>query len=162
MAGPYTASQAMIPSGAHTGLQVNSGTVTISATTTAAAVVYLCQVPNGATIVDWQLYSDEYKMGVGQVLDLGTSACLSGLAAGFSISDSASSAVLQRNGRWEPDGNDALLPVRVSLSDDQSIDQNVWLTLKFTAAPITSLSTAIIRFNVFYTMNGMAGKSKIR
>ena len=158
----FTASQAMTPSGAHTGMQVNSGTFTLSATAAAASVLYLCQVPNGATIVDWALYSDEIKIGVGQVLDLGTSACLSGLAAGFSISDSASSSGVRPVGAWFPDGRDALLPVRVSLSDDQAIDQNVWLTLKFTAAPIMSLSTAIIRFNVFYTMNGMAGKSKIR
>lgn len=163
MAGPYTASELGTASAVHTGLQVNGGVVTISATTTAAALVYLCRVPNGATIVDWVLYLNEPVTvgGANQKIVIGTSASHSGLGA-FSLSGSASSDPLYAKGRFQPQGTVDLMPVRISLSDDQGIDQKVWLTAKFEVAPSTSNSVIIAKFYVTYTMDGLTGHTTIR
>lgn len=163
MAGPYTMSQLGSPSTVHTGVHVTGGVITISGTTTAATVVYLCQVPNGATIIDWTLYlsdGDQILGGANQKVVLGTSATLSGLGA-FSLSGTATLDPHLHTGRFEPQGKVDLMPVRISLSDDPGAS-SVWLTAKFEIAPSTSNSVLIARFLVTYTMDGLTGHTTIR
>ena len=163
MAGPYTMSELGVPSNVHVGVLSNTGVLTISATTTASAVVNLCRVPNGATILDWVFYTNQPNLGANQVLQIGTSASPSGIAAAYSLSGSASgSGLLGSDGSHRPKGSHDLLPVRISLSDDMGNPQSVWLQLKFSTAPTTSASAAILKFTVFYTMDGTKGHTTIR
>lgn len=164
MAGPYTMSELGTPSGAHTGIQWTGGVITLSASTTASAVVNLCRVPNGAVIVDWVLYGSDTNQGSGLTVKLGTSACVSGIASAISISASASAAGTDvAAGAHRPKGTDDLLPVKVSLSDDQGKDQKVWLQMKFVSAPTTSASVAIFRFGVWFVNgNGIAAHNTVR
>jgi len=163
MAGPYTMSQLTTPSDVHTGIQVAAGVITISGTTTAAAVIYLCQVPDGATLIDWVLHINDTDRLLGAAnakVVIGTSATLSGLGA-FSLSGSASSDPVYSTGRFAPRGDVDLMPARISLSDSIA-GQSVWLTAKLEVAPSTSNSVLIARFHVLYTMDGMVGHNTIR
>lgn len=165
MAGPYTMSQLSTPSSAHTGLQYAGGNVTISGTTTAAAVIYLCQVPDGCTIVDWTMYISETDRLLGaanQKLVIGTSATLSGLGT-FSLSGSASTDPVYTTGRFQPRGDQNFMPAKVSLSGSAAGSKDsVWLTCKIEQAPSTSETALIASFWCAYTMGGITGRTKIR
>jgi hypothetical protein len=157
-------SELSTPSGAHTGVQVNASVGTLSGTFTASSIISLCRVPNGATIIDWTFYTDQITMGTNQQLKIGTSACVSGIGK-FSLSQTATGSGAEtrvKRGVHKPWGTQDLLPVRVSLSDDNSKDQLVWLQMKNVTDIDTSGAVAIIRFVVTYTMDGMVGHNKVR
>lgn len=139
----FTASQLGNPSAVHTGVMWNGGVVTISDTAAANSVIKLCQVPNGATIVDWVLWMDD-DVGTNTTFQLGTSECASGIASTTSLSTVT---------EHRPAGGHNLLPVRVSMSDDQALPQTVWVEFKCVTAITFSASNAIIRFGVMYTMD---------
>lgn len=161
----YTMSELGSPSSAHVGVLVNAGIGTLSGTFTASSVIFLCRVPNGATIIDWTFYTDQITLGANQVLQIGTSASPSGIAGAWSLSQTITGSGAEtrvKYGAHKPRGNDDLLPVRISLSDDMGKDQKVWLQMKMGLAANTSGANAIIRFVVTYTMGGLAGHNTIR
>ena len=165
MAGPYTMSQLSTPSSAHTGVQYAGGNITISGTTTAGALIYLCQVPDGCTVLDWTLYindTDRILGGANQKIVIGTSATNSGLGA-FSLSSTNTLDPHIFTGSFSPRGNNDLMPAKVSLSADASTTKDsVWLTCKMEVAPSSSNSVVIAKFWCTYTMGGITGHTKIR
>lgn len=151
------------PPNVHVGVLQNTGILTISASTSASSVLNLCRIPNGATILDWTFYTDQTAFGTNQSLRIGTSNSPSGIASNFSLSGSASgSGLLGSDGSHRPKGLHDKLPVRISLSDDMGNPQTVWVQMRLGAAGNTSASTAILKFTVFYTMDGTRGHTTIR
>ncbi len=148
----------------HTGIQVTGGSLTLSATATASSILLMCRVPNGATILNYDMYVRQG--GAAQVVNLGTSATPSGIASAFSLSTavgnaSISAMPIQLTGNYQtfwygPAGD--LLPVRISMSDD-AIPQWVWVQAKL---GITISATLIARLQLYYTMDGYLGHTTIR
>ena len=68
----------------HTGVVAVAAAQTLQAASSASSVFKLCQVPNGATLVDWWLSIGGSQAG--QVLKLGTSQTPSGIMAATSLS----------------------------------------------------------------------------
>ena len=106
----FTASarQSSVIKAPHTGVQAINARWSICGTGTASSVVLLVRVPNGATILDYMLYAD--SAGANQTVQVGTSATPSGLGAAVSLTAGTTHRGLN--------GLTALLPYRVSLSDD--------------------------------------------
>ena len=147
----------------HTGINVASSAIgEVTLTGTASSVVLLAKIPQGATIIDWHLYISQG--GAVQLVQLGTSASPSGIAAAFSLSETFSTSlsaadfpgVKVLNNHRAPKGD--RLPVRISLSDDDA-DGWVWLQMELATA---IEATLICDFTVFYTMGGVAGHRTIR
>lgn len=157
-----------------TGVQVMSSVINeVSVTGTAGSVFLLGRIPNGATIVDWHMYVT--TGGNQQQIEIGTSATPCGIASAFSLSATFTAKLAAHNSSTSasltaldfpntkeftdhraPKGD--RLPVRISLSDDV-IPQSVMLQ----ARNIIAISaTAAMTFSVFYTMDGLTGRRKIR
>ena len=164
MAGPYTMSQLTTPSKLHTGVQVAAGVIaSISATTAAAALIYLTKVPDGATILDWTLWlndNDRVLGGANQKIVIGTSASSSGLGV-ISTSGTQTLDPMIYTGRFSPRGDIDLMPVHISLSDSIA-GQDVWLVAKIEVAPSTSNTAIMFKFECLYTCDGMIGHTTIR
>ncbi len=137
----------------HTGLNVVGCRFTTSGTMTAASIVKLVKVPNGATIVDWMFYGDD--AAANQTVKIGTSNTPSGIAAVFSLSVSASSDVSPSSFRAVMG---TLLPVRISLSDDV-MPKEVYVEM---IIAIAASASADYRFVLFYTMDDLTGINTIR
>jgi len=135
---------------------------------TAATIVYLCRVPANCTITDWCLYlSDQDRLlgAADQRVELGTSASPSGLGF-FSLSGSASSDPVTLTGRNQPRGDQQLMPVRISISEDVGnvggAGRFVWLTARFGVATSASETAVTANFWCTYTMDGITGRSTTR
>lgn len=157
----FTMSQLTTPSRLHTGVQVAMGVISITSTVTASSIVYLTQVPDGCTILDWT-FTIKQQAAVTAALNLqiGTSASQSCLGF-FSFSSSATQADNLITGSHSPRGDRDLLPVKISLSDSIA-GRPVWLTAKFSGLPSASDSAVILRFHVLYTSDGMIGHTTSR
>ena len=143
---------------------MTGGNLTLSATATASAVLLMCRVPNGATILSYEMYIRQG--GVAQVVQLGTSDSPSGIAAAFSLSTAVGNASISAgpiqltgdyNTFWYGPAGD-LLPVRISISDDAN-PQWVWVQAKL---KLSISSTLIARLQLYYTMDGYLGHTTIR
>lgn len=149
----------------HTGVVAVAAAQTLQAASSASSVFKLCQVPNGATLVDWWLSIGGSQAG--QVLKLGTSQTPSGIMAATSLSltlsiSTQAAAPSQRGvfnqGYLRAPGAGDRMPVRVSLSDDAQ-PSNIWVHAKAAAAITVSMAFS---FCLFYTMDGMAGRTTVR
>jgi len=147
----------------HTGIIPVGAHVSVSATGTASSVVLLNFVPSGATLVDWWY---RYQSGAAeQSIEIGTSASPSGIQAmtslSLTLSHSGSIQVIAgtfgRSYYRAPMGGD-LMPVRISLSDDvQPATARIQMVLR------TAISASLVlTWMLFYTMDGLAGRSTIR
>ena len=161
----FTASLLFSPAlkATHTGLCVMGSRTSICATGTAASVILLGNVPDGATLVDW--WARIATAGTAQTVQIGTSATPSGIAAAFSLTLTISASTqnyllagaMGLNGYRAEIGGDRM-PVRISLSDDVQPAQ-VMVQAEFGVAISAS---AIFTFVLFYTMDGTAGIATIR
>lgn len=131
----------------HTGVQVVGCHFVTASTLTAASVVKLVKVPNGATIVGWS-FNGADAAAAAQVIDIGTSNSPSALGS-FSISAAAAHSHLDHL---------ALIPTRIFLSDDAQPSE-VWIEAKIAVAASAS---ADYRFQLFYVNDGMRGTQGIR
>jgi hypothetical protein len=137
----------------HTGVNVVGCRFATTVTMTAASIVKLVRVPNGATIVDWMFYGDD--AAANQTVKIGTSNTPSGIAAAFSLSQSASAEASPSSFRAVMG---TLLPVRISLSDDV-MPKEVWIQMIIS---IAASESADYRFTLFYTMDDLTGINTIR
>jgi hypothetical protein len=150
----------------HTGIVPVGAHVSVTATGTASSVVLLNFVPNGATLVDWWF---RYQSGAAdQGAEIGTSATPSGIMAmttlSLTLSHSGSIAggspiagVFGQSYYRAPMGGDKM-PVRISLSDDaQPATTRIKMVLR------TAISASLVlTWMLFYTMDGLAGRTTIR
>jgi len=165
----FTASLQFSPNlkAVHTGIVAVGSRTSICATGTAASVLLLGNVPNGATLVDW--WAHIITAGADQTVQIGTSNSPSGIAAlfsltqCFSLSPSAGGPTLLRivgatnsNDYRAPQGD--RLPVRISLSDDVQPTQVMVQAVLGTAIS----ASALFSWMLFYTMDGTVGNTTIR
>ena len=156
----FTMSQLTTPSQLHTGVQVGMAVISITTTITASSIVYLCQVPDQCTILDWTITINTIAPTAGLGVQMGTSASHSALG-NFSFSASATVPVNLQTFSHSPLGDEDLLPVKVSLSDSIA-GTPVWLTARFSGLPSASNSNIFMRFHVLYTNDGMLGHTTTR
>lgn len=158
----------------HTGIVCVGGAASTSTTWSPSSIHKICQVPHGATIVDF--WGKIATGGAGQSLQLGTSQTRSGIMAvmticmtfSFSASISLDTLTLVIEGPNDqksyraPGGTrggvENLMPVRISLSDDAQ-PQSIWVLGTLGAGVSAS---AFHTFMMFYTMDGLAGRTTIR
>lgn len=148
-----TLQYATTPKAVHTGVLHTGARAQTGSTLTASSVILLCDLPDGATVLDWWAFID--GAGANQVVQIGTSNTPSGIASAFSLSGVTAGAV-GAGGFRAPFGD--LLPVRISLSDDVEPAQ-VNVQAKLGAAISASI---VLNFNLFYTMDGTPGANTIR
>jgi hypothetical protein len=169
--GPPNIHTGTVFTGSHLLVAASGGQAT---TISPSTVILAVKVPNGATIYDFM--GSIATGGAGQTLTLGTSNTNSGIMSimticqTFSFSASISLDVLTQvtegphDQKWfrAPGGTRGamknLLPVRISLSDDVS-PANVWVQARLSVACSDS---AVFTFGLFYTMDGLLGRTTIR
>ena len=164
----------------HTGVNVCGGHLSRSVTLSPSGRLKMCVLPNQATIVDFWLRTQNAADDDQQTWQIGTSATRSGIMSvttvtqtySFSASISLDTLTLQIVGDANhgtiraPGGTRGditgaltdLLPVKISLSDDAQ-PLNVWVIGTLGAGVSAS---AFFTFLMFYTNNGMAGRTTIR
>lgn len=158
----------------HTGLNVVASHWSASATFSPSGILNMVRLPHGATVVDF--WGKIAQGGAAQTLKIGTSNTPSGimsimtLCQTFSLSASVSLDVLTlvyegpMDQKWfrapggTRGGTGDLLPVRISLSDDAQ-PSNIWVQGRLGAAISAS---ALFTFCLFYTMDGLIGRTTIR
>lgn len=161
----------------HTGVQVTGGHLSRSVTLSPSGRLKMWLMPHGANIVDYWVRIQNAADDDQQSFQMGTSATRSGilsnttLTATYTFSASISLDVVTLNLNPVPnvihgpsgtrglatDVND-LLPVRISLSDDVQ-PRTVWVIGTLGAGISAS---AYLTALMFYTMDGMAGRTTIR
>lgn len=148
----------------HTGITTAGGAASISATISPSSIIHFCQVPNGATLVDFWVKFGGQAIDT-QTMQIGTSQTPSGIMAAttlsltFCASASAPTILGIHNQSWlrAPGGSD-LLPVRISLSDDAQ-PSSIWVQGRLSK---TVSGSFYITFLLFYTMDGLIGHTSIR
>lgn len=161
-----------IPKSVHTGVIATGGRLSRTAAYSASSVFNMCQVPDGATVLDFVLRIN--LASANQTWEMGTSQTPSGilqlstLTSTFSLSVGTAEAVsIVRSVIRGYEGTgyllaaaDAgmLLPAHISISDSLQ-PQSVWIQGRPTNAGSAS---AIFQFVLFYTMDGMGGHTTIR
>lgn len=152
----------------HTGINVAGGHLSASATLSPSGVLNMVKVPNGATIVDFWL--KVVSGGVDNNIQIGTSQTPSGimsittLTATFTATHAnyISTTIRAPGGTGSQSGlsanTDDFLPIRISLSDDAQ-PSSVWVQARIGADVSAS---AFFTFMLFYTMDGLAGRTTIR
>ena len=145
----FTASELTSPAKTlHAGVQSKSSVLTISTTATAASILMLAKIPNGATVVNFLWRCDDggadqtYTLGVRYPEgDTSYSTVADALLGATSIS-----TVVPAGAIW-PDNT---LPYKFSFSQGNR-ESYGWIV----ATPSAALSSsAISKFTVFYTMDG--------
>jgi hypothetical protein len=127
----------------HSGVNWTASRWTVSATGTAGSVVLMAQVPVNALILDYMLFVDD--AAADQTVKIGFSFSPSALGAALSLSTSASSELNNATSRGL-NGNESLLPYRVTLSDDAT-PRWKWVQAEFSVAISASSHGA---FTLFY------------
>jgi hypothetical protein len=161
----------------HTGINVVGGHLSRSVTLSPSGRLKMWRLPHGATIVDFWLRVQNAADDDQQSFQMGTSATRSGImaittiTATYTLSASVSLDVVTLNlnptpnvirapggTRGASDGTVDLMPVRISLSDDAQ-PQNVWVIGTLGAGiSVSAYFTGLM----FYTMDGLAGRTTIR
>lgn len=155
------------PKAVHTGVIVAGGHHSASATISASGVLRMVQVPDQATLVDFWL--KVATGGADQTFEIGTSNTPSGIMAITTLTSTYSLSVgtaeeinIINNTLRAPGGTTGgtsdLMPVHVSLSDSVE-PQSVWIQGRLTA---DASASAFFTFCLFYTMDGMPGRTNIR
>ena len=163
----------------HTGIVAVGGHLSRSVTVCPSTVLNMVQVPNGCTLVDFWLRIQNAADDDQQSVQIGTSQTPSGimsittLTQTYSFSASISLDVLTLNivgdanhgaircpggTRGATDATTDLMPVRISLSDDAQ-PSNVWVQARLGGGVS---ATAFFTFMLFYTCDGLAGRTTIR
>lgn len=164
----------------HVGIIATGGHLSRSVTVCPSTVLMMCQAPNGATLVDFWLRIQNAADDDQQTVQIGTSQTPSGimsittLTQTYSFSASISLDVLTLNivgdanhGTIRAPGGTRgditglltdLMPVRISLSDDY-VPSNIWIQAKLGGGVSAS---AFFTFMLFYTMDGLAGRTTVR
>ena len=164
----------------HTGVNCTGGHLSRSVTLSPSGRLKMVQVPNQAVLVDFWLRTQNAADDDQQTWQIGTSATRSGIMSvttvtqtySFSASISLDVLTLQIVGDANhgtiraPGGTRGditgvltdLMPVKISLSDDAQ-PQNIWVI--GTLGGGISVS-AFFTFMLFYTNNGMTGRTTIR
>lgn len=163
----------------HVGVVATGGHFSASATICPSSVLNMCELPNGATIVDFYLRIQNAADDDQQTVQIGTSNAPSGIMSvttvtqtySFSASISLDTLTLVIVGdanhgtirapggtRGATGATTDLMPVRISLSDDVS-PARVWVQGRLGGGVSVS---AFFTFMLFYTMDGLAGRTTTR
>lgn len=164
----------------HTGVNVAACHLSRSVTLSPSGRLKMLQLPNQSVIVDFWLRTQNAADDDQQTWQLGTSATRSGIMSvttvtqtySFSASNcidvltlqiigDANNGVIRAPGGTRKDVTGVLtdlMPVKISISDD-AIPQNIWVI--GTLGGGISVS-AFFTMVMFYTNNGMAGRTTIR
>ena len=163
----------------HTGVLCTGGHLSRSVTICPSTVHNMCQVPNNCTLVDFWMRIQHAADDDQATFQIGTSQTPSGIMSittitqTYSFSASISLDILTLNivgdsnhGTIRAPGGTRgditgvltdLMPVRISLSDDVA-PSNVWIQGRGAAWSATGFLT----FMLFYTMDGLTGRTTIR
>jgi len=158
----------------HTGVVAIGSHLSAAATLCPSGRLKMCQVPHGATLLDFWLRVQNAADDDQQTFQIGTSATRSGIMAVTTLSATFSASgcvdlqatMSDRRGVVRAPGGTMLgtgaasdlMPVAISISDDAQ-PRSVWVIGTLGAGVSAS---AFFTFMLFYTMDGMIGRTTIR
>lgn len=152
-----------------TGINCFGGDATIAVTGTASSVVLTGAYPNGTTFVDFWIAV--HTGGVAQTLKWGTSNSPSGIMAKTSLSQTYSISTqavsptpygIFNQGWLRAPGDGHLMPVKLSLSTTGTVSDLISGVQTYITVGVALSASAQFTHMMFYTNNGMAGRTAIR